>query len=84
MIVTDNGVQLVQRDKGGAMGGIGHIFGRACEQNGVEDRLTSPIIRGPTARPNGRCAHQGGHRHILPLRVQQRTAPSCPRLASRL
>ncbi|MCL6252304.1 IS481 family transposase [Altererythrobacter sp. KTW20L] len=41
-ILTDNGVQFVQRDQGGALGWIGHIFGRVCEQNGIEHRLTKP------------------------------------------
>ncbi|GAA4776794.1 hypothetical protein GCM10023219_25700 [Stakelama sediminis] len=33
-ILTDNGVQFVQRDQGSALGWIGHIFGRVCAQNG--------------------------------------------------
>jgi transposase InsO family protein len=41
-ILTDNGVQFVQRDQGGVQGWIGHIFGRVCEQNGIEHRLTKP------------------------------------------
>lgn len=35
-------MQFVQRDRDGALGWIGHIFGRACEQNGIEHRLTKP------------------------------------------
>jgi IS30 family transposase len=41
-ILTDNGVQFVQRDQGGGRGWIEHIFGRVCEQNGTEHRLTKP------------------------------------------
>jgi transposase-like protein len=41
-ILTDNGVQFVQRDQGGGQGWIEHIFGRVCEQNGIEHRLTKP------------------------------------------
>ena len=36
------GVQFVQRDQGGPLGWIGHIFGCVCEQNGIEHRLTKP------------------------------------------
>src|SRR3546814_12017571 len=39
-ILTDHGVQFVQRDQGGTLGWIGHIFGRVCAQNGIEDRIT--------------------------------------------
>lgn len=41
-IFTDNGVVFIQRDRGGTLGWIGQIFGRVCEQNGIEYWLTKP------------------------------------------
>lgn len=41
-ILTDNGVQFIQRNEGGIQGWIGHIFGRVCGENGIEHRLTKP------------------------------------------
>jgi transposase InsO family protein len=38
--LTDNGVQFVQRDKSGNF--AAHVFGRICDENGVEHRLTKP------------------------------------------
>jgi transposase InsO family protein len=35
-------VQFAQCDQSGALGWIGHIFGRVCEQHGIEHRLTKP------------------------------------------
>src|SRR3546814_11747586 len=37
-----SGLPFGQRDQGGPLGWIGHIFGRVCEQNGIEHRLTNP------------------------------------------
>lgn len=63
-ILTDNGVQFVQRERGAKGLTFPHIFGRVCRENGIEHKLTKallslskdPIIRGPTARPNAWCA----------------------------
>ena len=41
-ILTDNGVQFVDRYQGVSHTWIGHIFGRTCQDNGIEHRLTKP------------------------------------------
>jgi len=41
-ILTDNGVQFVQRDKRTEGGFVGHVFGAVCAENGIEHRLTKP------------------------------------------
>ncbi len=41
-ILTDNDVQIVRRDQSGLEGWIGHVFGRVCEQNGIEHRPAKP------------------------------------------
>jgi transposase-like protein len=41
-ILTDNGVQFVDRYQGVSQSWIGHIFGRTCQHNGIEHRLTKP------------------------------------------
>jgi transposase-like protein len=41
-ILTDNGVQFVDRYQGVSQTWIGHIFGRTCQGNGIEHRLTKP------------------------------------------
>lgn len=41
-ILTDNGAQFVQHDRGGVQAGFGHIFGRVCAESGIEHRLTKP------------------------------------------
>ena len=41
-ILTDNGVQFVDRYQGVSQTWIGHIFGRTCQSNGIEHRLTKP------------------------------------------
>jgi transposase-like protein len=41
-ILTDNGVQFVDRYQGVSHTWIGHIFGRTCQSNGIEHRLTKP------------------------------------------
>jgi transposase InsO family protein len=42
-ILTDNGVQFVDRYQGVSQTWIGHIFvGRTCHSNGIEHRLTKP------------------------------------------
>lgn len=39
-ILTDNGVQFTDRYQNDGRGGISHIFGRVCKENGIEHRLT--------------------------------------------
>jgi len=39
-VLTDNGVQFVQRDRSG--GFAVHVFGRVCIENRIEHRLTKP------------------------------------------
>lgn len=41
-ILTDNGVQFVQRDKRTEGCFVGHVFGAVCAENGIEHRLTKP------------------------------------------
>jgi transposase InsO family protein len=41
-ILTDNGVQFVDRFQGVSQTWIGHIFGRTCQHSGIEHRLTKP------------------------------------------
>jgi transposase InsO family protein len=41
-ILTDNGIQFVDRYQGVSQTRIGHIFGRTCQSNGIEHRLTRP------------------------------------------
>lgn len=41
-VLTDNGVQFVQRDKRTEGGFVGHVFGAVCAENGIEHRLTKP------------------------------------------
>lgn len=41
-ILTDNGVQFVDCYQGVSQTWIGHIFGRTCQSNGIEHRLTKP------------------------------------------
>jgi transposase InsO family protein len=41
-ILTDNGVQFVQRGQGVEQGWFPHIFGRVARENGIEHRLTKP------------------------------------------
>ena len=39
-VLTDNGVQFVQYDKRAESGFVGHIFGAACTENGIEHWTT--------------------------------------------
>jgi len=39
-VLTDNGVQFVQRDRSGDF--VAHVFGRVCDEHGIEHRLTKP------------------------------------------
>ncbi len=39
-VLTDNGVQFVQRDRSGDF--VAHVFGRVCDEQGIEHRLTKP------------------------------------------
>ena len=41
-VLTDNGVQFVQPERGGNRGFLIHIFERTCRENGIEHRLTKP------------------------------------------
>ena len=41
-ILTDNGVQFVQRGQSGEQGWFPHIFGRVAREHGIEHRLTKP------------------------------------------
>lgn len=41
-VLTDNGVQFVQLQRGQSRGRLDHIFERACLENGIEHRLTKP------------------------------------------
>ncbi len=41
-ILTDNGVQRVDRCQGVSHTWIGRIFGRRCQGNGIEHHLTKP------------------------------------------
>ncbi len=41
-ILTDNGVQFVQRGSAGLQDWFPHIFGRVARENGIEHRLTKP------------------------------------------
>jgi transposase InsO family protein len=41
-VLTDNGVQFVDRYQGTSVTSIGHAFGRACDDHGIEHRLTKP------------------------------------------
>ena len=41
-ILTDNGVQFVQRGSTGSQDWFPHIFGRVARENGIEHRLTKP------------------------------------------
>ncbi len=41
-ILTDNGVQFVDRYQGVSQTWIGHNFGRTCQSNGIKHRLTKP------------------------------------------
>ncbi len=41
-ILTDNGVQFVQRGRAGTEEWFPHIFGRVARENGIEHRLTKP------------------------------------------
>lgn len=41
-VLTDNGVQFVDRYQGATQTWIGHAFGRACAEHGIEHRLTKP------------------------------------------
>jgi transposase InsO family protein len=40
-VLTDNGVQFIQLERGKNLT-LPHIFGRICQENGVEHRLTKP------------------------------------------
>jgi len=39
-VLLDNGVQFVQRDRSGDF--VAHVFGRVCDEHGIEHRLTKP------------------------------------------
>ena len=41
-VLTDNGVQFVQLNRGSTRPSLVHIFGRVCEEKGIEHRLTKP------------------------------------------
>lgn len=41
-VLTDNGVQFVQRERGAKGLTFPHIFGRVCLENDIEHRLTKP------------------------------------------
>ena len=41
-VLTDNGVQFVQPERGGNPGWLIQIFERVCRENGIEHRLTKP------------------------------------------
>lgn len=41
-VLTDNGVQFVQLQRGQSRGWLIHIFERVCLENGIERRLTKP------------------------------------------
>ena len=41
-VLTDNGVQFVQPERGGNRGWLIHVFERTCRENGIEHRLTKP------------------------------------------
>ncbi len=41
-VLTDNGVQFVQLQRGQSRGWLVHIFERVCQENGIEHRLTKP------------------------------------------
>lgn len=41
-VLTDNGVQFVQFQRGQSRGWLIHIFERVCLENGIEHRLTKP------------------------------------------
>jgi transposase InsO family protein len=41
-VLTDNGVQFVQLQRGQSRSYLIHIFGRVCLENGIEHRLTKP------------------------------------------
>lgn len=41
-VLTDNGVQFVQPERGGNRGFLIHIFERTCRENGIGHRLTKP------------------------------------------
>jgi transposase InsO family protein len=41
-VLTDNGVQFVQPERGKNRGFLIHIFERVCRENGIEHRLTKP------------------------------------------
>lgn len=41
-VLTDNGVQFVQPQRGKKRGFLIHIFERVCMENGIEHRLTKP------------------------------------------
>lgn len=41
-ILTDNGVQFVQRERGAKGLTFPHILGRVCLENGIQHRLTKP------------------------------------------
>jgi transposase InsO family protein len=41
-VLTDNGMQFVQPERGRNQGFLIHIFERVCRENGIEHRLTKP------------------------------------------
>jgi len=41
-VLTDNGVQFVQLERGGTRPSLVHIFERVCNEKGIEHRLTKP------------------------------------------
>jgi len=41
-VLTDNGAQFVQLQRGQGRPGLTHIFERVCLENGIEHRLTKP------------------------------------------
>lgn len=41
-VLTDNGVQFVDRYQGASDTWLGHVFGRTCDELGIEHRLTKP------------------------------------------
>jgi transposase InsO family protein len=61
-ILTDNGVQFVDRYQGVSQTWIGHIFGRTCQSNGIEHRLTKPYH--PTVKSFHYASIQELRRHV--------------------
>ena len=72
-VLTDNGVQFAQFERGTGLI-FPHIFGRVAQENGIEHRLAKPYL----PWTNGQAERKGSDRKILPLCIHRRVAAARP------